>query len=137
MRFGVFNIHTGIAEQSIDCASADDPILELNNRPDHVMLPCDDISDYYYANGSVHSKGAPPSEYHKFAVSTGWTLDVSALEYGLRKKRKKLLDECDWTQLPDVPLETKTAWQNYRQLLRDITDQAGWPETVEWPLKPS
>ena len=39
----------------------------------------------------------------------------------LRNERNRLLVESDWTQLPDVPEETKTAWQVYRQELRNIT----------------
>ncbi|MBU1229235.1 MAG: phage tail assembly chaperone [Proteobacteria bacterium] len=44
---------------------------------------------------------------------------------------------CDWTQLPDAPLsaEGKAAWAAYRQALRDVPEQAGFP-LVEWPLAP-
>jgi hypothetical protein len=49
-----------------------------------------------------------------------------------------LLAESDWTQLPDVPLsaEQKTAWATYRQQLRDITAQPGFPNNINWPQKP-
>lgn len=50
--------------------------------------------------------------------------------------RARLLNESDWTQLPDVPLETKSAWADYRQALRDITEQPGFPKNVVWPEKP-
>ena len=39
----------------------------------------------------------------------------------LRFKRNNLLTESDWTVLPDSPIADKTAWQTYRQELRDIT----------------
>lgn len=136
MRVGVFCVETGIAEQSIDCESIDDPTLLLNQRPGYVMLPCDDISASYYADGEVRSKGVAPSEHHVFSAANGWVLCSERLTYALRKRRKKLLDECDWTQLPDVPEATKLAWHSYRQLLRDISDQPGWPENVIWPSKP-
>ena len=42
----------------------------------------------------------------------------------IRDFRNNLLLECDWTQLSDIPSETKTLWQTYRQELRDITNQA-------------
>jgi hypothetical protein len=51
-------------------------------------------------------------------------------------ERNKLLKESDWTQLPDVPLVTKAAWAEYRQALRDITSQAGFPANVVWPTPP-
>jgi hypothetical protein len=43
---------------------------------------------------------------------------------GLRSKRNALIASCDWTVLSDSPLsaELKTAWLEYRQDLRDITE---------------
>jgi len=43
---------------------------------------------------------------------------------GLRQKRNSLIASCDWTVLSDSPLsaELKTAWLEYRQDLRDITE---------------
>lgn len=55
----------------------------------------------------------------------------------IKKQRLELLQQSDWTQLPDVPLETKTLWQAYRQALRDITEQSGYPFNVEWPVQPA
>ena len=54
----------------------------------------------------------------------------------LRNERNRLLVETDWTQLPDVPEETKNAWQTYRQELRDITKTYQSLDTVVWPTKP-
>ena len=51
-------------------------------------------------------------------------------------QRTMLLVTTDWTQLPDVPLATKEAWATYRQALRDITDQPGYPTDIEWPVSP-
>lgn len=53
----------------------------------------------------------------------------------VREQRNKLLAECDWTQLADSPVD-KAAWATYRQALRDIPAQAGFPWTVTWPVKP-
>jgi hypothetical protein len=53
----------------------------------------------------------------------------------VRETRNELLAECDWTQLADIPTETKTAWQEYRQSLRDITSQSN-PFIINWPVKP-
>ena len=51
--------------------------------------------------------------------------------------RNKLLIETDWTQLPDVPEVTRNLWVEYRQALRDITEQVGYPLNISWPTKPS
>jgi hypothetical protein len=53
----------------------------------------------------------------------------------VRIQRNELLTECDWTQLSDIPSETKEAWTIYRQALRNITTQTN-PFNIEWPVKP-
>lgn len=53
----------------------------------------------------------------------------------LREKRNFLLSESDWTQVADAPVD-KAAWATYRQELRDITSQEGFPHEVNWPTKP-
>jgi hypothetical protein len=53
----------------------------------------------------------------------------------IRDIRNELLSECDWTQLGDIPTETKNIWSNYRQELRDITNQSN-PFNINWPVKP-
>lgn len=58
------------------------------------------------------------------------------MEAQVRGRREYLLKESDWTQLPDVPLATKEAWAVYRQALRDITSQPGFPMNIEWPVAP-
>jgi hypothetical protein len=53
----------------------------------------------------------------------------------IRSERDFLLKKSDWTQLPDAPVD-QTAWAAYRQELRDIPQQKGFPENVTWPTKP-
>jgi hypothetical protein len=55
----------------------------------------------------------------------------------IRSTRNSKLSNCDWTQLPDSPLDTakKTEWLNYRQELRDITLQSD-PNNIVWPTEP-
>jgi len=52
-----------------------------------------------------------------------------------RKQRNKLLELSDWTQLDDSPVD-KAAWATYRYALRDIPQQAGFPDDITWPTKP-
>jgi hypothetical protein len=54
----------------------------------------------------------------------------------IRYTRDNLLKQSDWTQLPDVPQTLKDAWATYRQALRDITAQSGFPTNVNWPVAP-
>jgi hypothetical protein len=53
----------------------------------------------------------------------------------VRAERNQKISESDWTQLPDAPVN-KEAWATYRQALRDIPQQAGFPWNVVWPIKP-
>jgi hypothetical protein len=70
-----------------------------------------------------------------------WKANQSAdeLATAARDKRAVLLAESDWTQLPDSPLsgDARTAWATYRQALRDITDQQGFPGNIDWPVPPA
>jgi hypothetical protein len=61
-------------------------------------------------------------------------LDAEAAK-GIRTERNRLLSESDWTQVLDAPVD-QTAWVEYRQALRDITSQEGFPHNVVWPTKP-
>lgn len=54
----------------------------------------------------------------------------------VRSQRDNLLLQSDWTQLPDVPQATRDTWASYRQALRDITSQSGFPTDVIWPTQP-
>lgn len=54
----------------------------------------------------------------------------------VRADRNRRLAECDWTQLDDFVGGKKLAWANYRQALRDVPTQAGFPWTVTWPDAP-
>lgn len=53
----------------------------------------------------------------------------------MRSYRNTLLSDCDWTQLPDAPVNQQ-AWANYRRALRDVTSQTGFPWDIQWPEKP-
>ena len=55
--------------------------------------------------------------------------EVELDNLGALAERNKLLSESDWTQLPDSPLSTekKAEWATYRQALRDMPTQEGFP----------
>lgn len=52
----------------------------------------------------------------------------------VRGKRDDLIAKTDWMALSDVTMSAE--WQAYRQALRDIPEQEGFPYTVDWPTKP-
>lgn len=53
----------------------------------------------------------------------------------VRNDRNNRLTKCDWTQLPDAPVD-HTVWATYRQQLRDVSKQAGFPWQITWPVEP-
>jgi hypothetical protein len=53
----------------------------------------------------------------------------------VRTSRNDKLAECDWTQLADSTAD-KPTWATYRQSLRDVTAQDGFPWNVTWPEAP-
>jgi hypothetical protein len=53
----------------------------------------------------------------------------------VRAERDQLLATSDWTQVVDAPVD-QAAWAEYRQALRDVPEQVGFPENVVWPTKP-
>ena len=59
----------------------------------------------------------------------------AALAAQVRAERDRLLVASDWTQVADA-LVDQAAWATYRQALRDITKQSGFPHDIAWPTKP-
>lgn len=55
-----------------------------------------------------------------------------------RDSRDTLLAECDWVVVKSLESgqAVPTEWANYRQALRDLPQQAGFPVTIDWPMKP-
>jgi len=51
-----------------------------------------------------------------------------------RSYRDELLARCDNKVWPDhIP----SSWKTYRQALRDVPAQAGFPTSITWPVEPS
>jgi len=53
----------------------------------------------------------------------------------VRSERDDLLKQSDWTQVADAPVDAE-AWAVYRQALRDVPQQSGFPEEINWPEAP-
>ena len=72
-----------------------------------------------------------------------WTANKTAWDAGendrqsaaVRADRNARLAATDWTQIADSTAD-KAAWATYRQALRDVPSQAGFPQSVTWPQEP-
>jgi hypothetical protein len=96
-----------------------------------------DSFSYYIQDGQVVDMPPKPDGAYYFDYATKqWVQDQSAQENTVKAQRNQLLQQSDWTQLADIPAETKALWEPYRQALRDITDQPGYPYDIVWPTPP-
>jgi len=85
------------------------------------------------------------TDYTQEELDQQWLNTKNDFLNGLRSERNRKLIDTDWTQVSDLqnikPPEWVTAWQNYRQALRDLPEQyLDLPDyenvVVEWPIKP-
>ena len=100
----------------------------------------------YYKNNEFKELPEKPSNYHIWNLETEqWQepenyqqllFDEAASK--VKQERQQLLATTDWTDTVSASarLENYNAWQFYRQQLRDITTQEGYPFNVVWPTQP-
>jgi hypothetical protein len=134
-------IYTSLGEitQVGTCQDETYDLLPINPQ-DFVLKGKAVLGEQWVVNGEVVDLPPKPSNEYIFDYSTGqWVIDTKALETAIILKRDRLLLDSDWTQLPDVPLtpDQKEQWRVYRQELRDITQQPGYPTNVVFPVAPS
>lgn len=135
------------------------PILSLHQKFPNISFPTI-ITDADLPPGVVKIHLVPPTSYNHLTqkpvqdtvpvfINGQWELGYSIVELNtveiknrydnavieVRQNRNILLSESDWTQLPDAPVD-KTLWAVYRQQLRDVTAQSGFPLQVIWPQPP-
>jgi len=132
----------------------------INNRKDLDAAPNDvrerfvnalagSINKYVW-NGSEWTLEQNTAEIERFGFTLAdfpdapvpkmpaYNPDERALEQEaeeVRTQRDALLSQSDWTQVPDAPVD-QSAWATYRQALRDLPEQEGFPQEVVWPQIP-
>lgn len=76
-------------------------------------------------------------EFYGFTVGDELLTDEDRAK-AAREKRDRLLAETDFLLMPDYPIseEALEALKVYRQALRDVPEQVGFPNTIEWPETP-
>lgn len=79
----------------------------------------------------------PEEEAEWDAMAAAWAAGEPARKAAeIRKERDIKLAATDWTQAVDVPQATKDKWAPYRQALRDVPQQPGFPDNIQWPTQP-
>ena len=96
---------------------------------------------FAFSNGAyrILGEGELPTPFEFTLADPDEVLINSILCEQVRSIRSERLRSSDWTQVMDSPLspELKSQWSAYRQSLRDIPSQSGFPGNVSWPQEPS
>jgi hypothetical protein len=137
----IYSIYNEITGQILGIVQTDIIDKQLRIGENYIQGSYD-FSKYYVENSQpIEIPPKPDSPYQEFDYTTKqWVTNSQLAIKEVRIRRRQLLDNSDWTDL----LSAKTRlgdtlynqWQTYRQELRDITTQAGYPTNVVWPTQP-
>jgi len=117
--------------------------LTKEKYPNDIFLEINYFCDpdlYYFKNGSILKKPIKPSDSCFWSDEyLSWVENSYVKEFEVKQQRNILLMQSDWTQIPNGPLTLaqQANWSIYRQFLRDITAQSGYPFDVIWPTPPT
>ena len=88
---------------------------------------------YTYRDGVEEIDG---KWFTKYSLGTYDKKEVDdRVAYNIRNQRDNLIKESDWRAVSDREIEPE--WKEYRQALRDISKQKGFPHQVKWPEVPN
>lgn len=139
MIYTIYNPTTGEILYNFTCT---DPATANMNLKDSSFIEGSYSSEtHYIENNQPASMGDRPSVNHMFDYTTKtWQLDQSKAQESIRNIRKQLLSTVD--QINPIWYGSLTAEQQqeliaYRQALLDVPQQSSFPESVEWPAKPT
>jgi hypothetical protein len=117
-------------------ASADHTMIDCEiNHAKYGWIPFTASPDDVEAHGRKLFAELSKGEVAEYAPPPPPTNEQLASD--ARTKRNALLAATDWTQSADVPQATKDLYAPYRQALRDVPEQSGFPTDIQWPVKPS
>jgi hypothetical protein len=137
MNYTIYNRTTGQISRIVQTNEIE---LQLQEGESYINGSYNDVT-YYIADGEPVEISAKPSPYSEFNYATKeWVLNSNLAVADITKRRLQLLVASDWTDTLSAKTRLGDAlynqWQTYRQELRDITEQAGYPFEVQWPTPP-
>jgi hypothetical protein len=120
-----------IPDVDVDLMTSGYSYIEEKSDPQH----------QYVNNNQIIDLPEKPAEGYDFDYdSKSWMPNYGFLDVIAKNKRALLLADSDWTDTVSAKLRLGDAlyleWQTYRQALRDITSQSGYPFNVVWPTPP-
>jgi len=93
------------------------------------------VSDSLLSENWIESRDANPGDEYVDGQFVRPPEDFSELAKIARAQRNAMLSKSDWTQLADAPVDD-LSWATYRQALRDVPGQVGFPWEIQWPTPP-
>lgn len=104
----------------------------------------EDGSHYLYDHYVVEAIDRPQLAAYISGNLDAWVAAAAEQEYNevaaaARKARNALIAETDYLLEADYPISKaeKAKWTTYRQALRDVPEQPGFPYEIVWPMKPT
>lgn len=139
MIYTIYNTISGRISRTV--STDEDIVLQLSEDEDYIEGEYSGNSNYIDSDKQVIAIPDRPNVYSDFDFTTKqWVVNQNKAIFDILQKRQKLLVASDWTDTLSAKTRLGDAlynqWQTYRQALRDITDQAGYPLNVEWPTAP-
>ena len=102
-------------------------------------IPGDIPGSWYLPNNMCIADDPPTDEPGKWVYDGGEWLELTTEKKAelIRQQRNAMLSATDYMMMPDYPMSElcRENLKLYRQLLRDIPEQPGFPDDVSWPEK--
>lgn len=145
----IYDTTTGQPLQTMMGAASMDHIQHvLNSTTAAIEVEAEPTIENYYINtsGQIVEISPQPTSEHTWNWTTKQWENLVTEEQRKSKaaslilaQRKDLLDSTDWivVKAMDTGTPIPQLWQTYRQELRNITNQTGYPYQVTWPTKPT
>lgn len=141
MIYAIYKISNGQIDRIVTC---DDIEMQLQDGEAYLEGSADDVNYYVKDNEFVYR--GPPSTVWSVWNGTEWYDPRTEQQIydeqssTVRIQRDNLLKETDWTDTASAITRLGQTvydnWQAYRQALRDVPEQPGFPSNVVWPTKP-
>lgn len=122
----------------------EDGKVRVNLYANQQEIVTEEGSKYVYDNYVVETIDRPQLSAYISGSLDAWIASAAEKEYEevaaeARKARNALIAETDYLLEADYPIseEDKAKWTTYRQALRDVPEQSGFPYEIIWPVKPT
>jgi hypothetical protein len=141
----VYKKSNGEILKTCNCTESDIP-MQYDGSTESFIYGTYSGSDYYIENSNLVAIPESPNQFYTFDIDKKQWIDKRTLISNesrwdlIKAQRNQLLLTSDWTDTLSAKVRlgdtTYTAWQEYRQALRDITTQTD-PFNITWPVSPT